>query len=365
MSAAAVEAPRGPIGIGPIGMGQIGPMPFNPSEIDLNAPQEKETGNFFFRGIKRLLKKNPGKTLFKTTVTAVEAGSVIKGLTETPSAVAGSLASADKVIKILQVPSVLEMWFTYNYADIGNTRKMKPLLFLRDIASTICAVPQVLDKFGLMSLATLGESLGKVPVIGGLSKLPGTTILGGLEIFVYLVNIAVSLKKLVEIGIGAHATKIEQKIALWKANPDGIEIDPERLARFEKKKEKIRAYQTRYFQELMEERRANIRDEASLKVAVDEATGIINAATITLFAKKARKWKLKREMTYSTAAKEAVNILFYATLIAISILLLCAIGGIALTILAGCLLLFGAYKILDEVVNPQPESIKPAHYFGS
>lgn len=332
----------------------VNPLPFNLPQIDEKASKEQaaKSGNFFLRGVSKFLKKNP-KALFKTTsVAAVGASKIVQGL-ETPAAVAGSLAGADKVFKVLQVPSVLEMWFTYDYSDIGNTRKMKPLIFLRDIASTISAIPQMLDRFGLITLASLGESLGKVPVIGGLAKLPGTYILGGLEIFVYLSYIAVSLKKLVEIGIGAHKSDIEQKVALWTSNPQGIFIDLEMQARFQKKVDKIKAYQLRYYYELIERNRTP-----------EQARGIIDRATATLFEQKARKWEIKQEMIWSSCAREVVNVLFYATLIAISILLLCAVSGVALTILAGCLLLFGAYRIIDDVVNVPP-SVKPSYYLGS
>lgn len=304
----------------------------------------------------KVIGNNPSneRTVLKGIAAVIEGLGLFIKHTETTLAFLKNVKFADKTIKSLKGLSLISFWHGYRFRS--------PVVTIRDIADTIVvafAPLQLLDSAKIISFAGIGESMGKVPVLGAVTKVPLGAFLGGLELIVSAIFMFESGKKIYNVKSGNNEVKYQKWLNQQNNIGDNLLNRDQLRAKWAKKHSSI--FKTVHFNNdapAANEARCErgIFFKTIYKTKTDaEVDGYVRS--------EVNKWDNKaHHRANDIVHMETANFLLHAvlaTLAVLTILSACALTfvgiGVVMTILGITATVIGVYVLIHDILNPKDQ----------
>lgn len=345
----------------------------------------------------KLIGDKPGnqRTVLKGVAGIIDGVGLLFTHSEKTLAVLKTAKTGDKTIKVLKGVGKVHDWYHYHWKDL--------LTFLRDVADTIVvsmALPQLLDSIKVISFASIGESLGQVPVLGKITIIPFGAFIAGLELFVSSIFMYQSAKKVYHawgessVGVALNppaapdvqktwsrdATKLykwKQIKAQYTANPN--EVRGTLLEKMGNKHSTL--FKTIVVEHGVAPVGANPAETESLRAVWIRNDNDVRNDRGTFFKKLHRnqddkainsfidkeidKWQKKVTHKNDIIHMETVNFIFHAVIATLSILTILSafaitfVGiGLLMTLLGIAAAGIGVYVLIHDILNPKDQWAK-------
>lgn len=302
----------------------------------------------------KLIGKEPGnqRTVLKGVAAVIDGLSLLHIQGSKALALLGTAKTADKTLKVFKGASKIHDWYHYHYKGW--------LTFIRDMADTVVvgfALPQLLNEIGVISFAAIGESLGKVPILGHVTAIPLSGFISGLEILVSIIMIYQSTKKIF-YACGSHNNT---KLEAWQKRQSRIAEHP-----VEGRNE---------IRKLIEKKHTTLFKKVHLDAACKSEAGFffktvvkhLDDEKVDKFVQdEIDKWdKRVNKHKQSLIIMEIVNIIFHLVIITLSVLVILsavfAIAGLglAITLLGITAAAIGIGVLIHDCFNPRDQWSKP------